>query len=63
MVAEALHDFKTNTILECMILNGKGCLTGCGLTGCVLHGTVMFPFFNRSIQNIFFSFQMFFCLS
>ena len=33
-------DFKTSTILVCMILNGKGSPTGCGLHF----------FFNRSIQ-------------
>ena len=31
MVVQALGGFKNNTILMYMILNGKGCLTGCGL--------------------------------
>ena len=38
--------FKTSTILVYMILNGKGCLTGCGL-----HGYSRVPvLFNWSIQ-------------
>ena len=33
MVAQALGDYKTSTILVSMILNGKGCLTGSALQG------------------------------
>ena len=36
MFAQALHDYKTSTLLVHMIINGKGCLTGCGLHGCSL---------------------------
>ena len=46
MVSQALRGFKTSTILVCMILNGKGCLTGCDLHGYSLTSAL----FNMSIQ-------------
>ena len=33
VVAQTLRDFKTNTILVYIILNGRGSLTGCSLHG------------------------------
>ena len=47
IVAQALCDFETSTIWV-YDLNGKGCLTGCGLHGSSF--VAGFFFFNRSIQ-------------
>ena len=53
MVAKALHDFRTSTLLLLyMILNGKGDLTGCGLHG---NGIVFTPFLtNQSDRAVCF---------
>ena len=66
VVAQALLDFRTSTILVYMILNGKGWLTGCALHG---YSLVSVPFLTSQPielavfnKNIFACFKCISCL-